>query len=441
VDGVDWNFGFSLPSFLNGSLRVRPDITFQNVEGGSYWIRTELSDGQFVHQSKRASTGLSLSPTLFALFPGFGPFERIRHSITPSIRFSYSPAADIDSAYLRALNQNPVGFLGGLPQEQIALSLSQVFEAKFRSDSALAGMERKIRLLSINATSMVYDFERAKQHRTGITSDQFGYDLATDLLPGFAFHSDYSLFQGDINSDSARFSPFRTSVSASFTLNSQSGIFAAIGKLFGHTMSGSSINIEPPQADTLAHGFSSFPAAGQYAQNHQYTIPNVEGWSTSITLTSQRQRPPKGGNILIYNPAAQCASYLSIIPQSARDTVLYNQCVALPPNPQPTSTLNDLIQGGQFVQVPSRENISAQSSFHITNHWSASWGTVYDAVSHKFASQQVTLQRDLHDWTAAFSFTSNPNGSFFFSFYIANKAQPELRFPYNKSTYRQTSGP
>jgi putative heme iron utilization protein len=100
-----------------------------------------------------------------------------------------------------------------------------------------------------------------------------------------------------------------------------------------------------------------------------------------------------------------------------------------------------LIYGGPFVQVPARENISAQSNFRITEHWSASWGTVYDAVTHQFASQVVTLQRDLHDWTASFSFTSNPNGNFFFGFYIANKAQPELRFPYNRSTYRQTSVP
>ena len=55
----------------------------------------------------------------------------------------------------------------------------------------------------------------------------------------------------------------------------------------------------------------------------------------------------------------------------------------------------------------------------------------------QFASQQVTLQRDLHDWRALFSFSQSPNGNFYFSFFIVNKAQPDLKFNYDKPTYRQ----
>jgi hypothetical protein len=46
----------------------------------------------------------------------------------------------------------------------------------------------------------------------------------------------------------------------------------------------------------------------------------------------------------------------------------------------------------------------------------------------------VTLQRDLHDWRATFAFTQSPNGNFAFSFFIALKAEPDLKFDYNKAT-------
>ena len=442
LQGVDWNVGFSLPSFLNNSFRVRPDVFFQNVAGGSYWVRSELSGGQFVHQSKRVSTGISLSPTLFALFPGFGPLERIRHSITPSFRFSYSPAATVNPEYLRALNQSPSNFIAGLPQSQVSMSLSQVFEGKFQEDTSGKGEARKLRLLTLNMSPLVYDFERAhKTHHTGLVTDHVSYDLASDLLPGFSLRSDYSLFQGDINSDTARFSPFRESVSAAFTLNGESGIIGAIGRLFGRKPPPSSRSTQSVPADTLgmAQSLTSFPAAGIYSQNRQYQIPETQTWTASITFSSNRQRPPKGGRVLAFDPATYCNQYLQITPPNLAGFDVCKQQVLL--NPPTTTPFIDPIAGGAFVSVPPRENVGINSSFHITPNWLASWETVYDAVNKNFASQQVTLQRELHDWRAVFSFTSSPNGNFYFSFYIANKAQPELRFPYNRSTYRQPSVP
>ena len=106
-------------------------------------------------------------------------------------------------------------------------------------------------------------------------------------------------------------------------------------------------------------------------------------------------------------------------------------------NPQTTVPINDPIAGGVFVRMPPTETLNAQTTFHITPKWSANWGTMYDMVHNQFASNTVSLQRDLHDWRALFSFSQNPNGNFYFSFFIANKAQPDLKFNYDKPTYRQ----
>jgi hypothetical protein len=51
----------------------------------------------------------------------------------------------------------------------------------------------------------------------------------------------------------------------------------------------------------------------------------------------------------------------------------------------------------------------------------------------------VTLQRDLHDWRAVFAFTQSPNGNFAFNFFVALKAEPDLKFDYNKATVRSGS--
>lgn len=434
TDALDWQAGFSLPSFLNSTFRIRPDITFQNVLGGSYWVRTELSGGQFVHQAKRVSGGISMSPTLFALFPGFGPLSRIRHSITPTIQYSWAPKGHVNNAYLRALNQDSTNFLGNLEQSQITFGLSQVFEGKLKSDTGSSGEGRKIRLLSINTSSITYDFERARSptHPSGITTENFHYDLSSDLLPGFTFGSDYSLFQGSTYSDTAQFKPYRTSMNAAFTLNGQSGIFAALSRLFGRAVSEAppnpSLNQQPD--DALEQRLSSTPVAGNNAVSRRYEVPHTDTWTTSINFSSTRQRPPKGGRVLAFDPDTYCNQYSS-------NPAIFNQCRAqVLLNPVTSLPTNDLIAGGAFVVVPPRSSLTAQSAFNITSKWSATWGTTYDVTHNAFASQQVTLQRDLHDWRAVFSFSSSPNGNLFFNFFIVNKAQSELQFPYNKTTYR-----
>lgn len=433
---ADFNFAFSLPGFLPGTLNLNPSVSFQNVYGGSYWVQSEFSNGQWVHQSKRPTFSLGVSPTLFALFPGIGPITRIRHSITPRISFQYSPAGNVPAAYLTAINHSASGFLGNLPQEQITFGLTQVFEAKMRSDTGASDEGRKIKLLGLDFSAATWDFERARQtHRTGLTTNSFTYSATSDLLPGFSFNSTYSLFQGDTQSDTAQFKPFREGINASFTLNGQTGIIGAISRLFGHAPPSATQpaqTVEQSEQDQLASRLSSMPVAGSYRRDMQYAIDDNQGWSSQITFASTRQRPPVGGHVINFDPTLVCAPYSSnpILFQQCRQTTLLN--------PQTTvNNTSDPIGGGVFVRVPPRETLSANSTFHITQKWSASWGTLYDVVNHAFASNQITLQRDLHDWRAIFSFSQSPNGNSYFSFMIGNKAQPDLKFNYDKPTYRQ----
>jgi lipopolysaccharide assembly outer membrane protein LptD (OstA) len=82
------------------------------------------------------------------------------------------------------------------------------------------------------------------------------------------------------------------------------------------------------------------------------------------------------------------------------------------------------------------QSVNANMSFGITRNWSAQWTTQYDVERARFASQQIGLQRQLHDWNAVFSFSQTQSGNFAFNFFIALKAQPDLKFNYDRQTYR-----
>jgi hypothetical protein len=433
---LDWQTGITLPSFLQGSFKISPSVSFQNVDGNAFWVRTEQSGGRFVHQSKRAVAGLTASPTLFALFPGFGAVTRFRHSITPVLTYNYAPSADISTEFLRALNKSKADYLGALAQNRLTLGLSHSLEAKLRTtDTSATAEPRKIKILSMNFSPLGYDFERArKTGRSGFVTDNFTSDFTTDLLPGFRGSVGYSLYQGDVMSDSARFKPFRERIDASFTVNSQSGIFGALSRVFGRAVPQKNPQIERVEGspdDAMANRVASTPVAGITSRNSQFSVPSTQGWQASLTFSSTRQRPPTGdGNFVNEDPAANCLFVQS-------NPIIYQQCIeAEIANSNGGLGIPSITSGGPFIITPPRENLNSQMSFHITPKWSGSWGTNYDFQAKKFGSHQVSLQRELHDWRAIFAFTQAPNGNFAFNFFIALNAEPDLKFNYDKQTYR-----
>ena len=64
----------------------------------------------------------------------------------------------------------------------------------------------------------------------------------------------------------------------------------------------------------------------------------------------------------------------------------------------------------------------------------ADWTIV--VYGHGDHNLSFSLQRDMHDWRAVFAFTQAANGNFAFNFFIALKAEPDLKFDYNRNTYR-----
>lgn len=436
---IDWQTGINLPGLFQNSWKVTPSIGISNVDPAGFWVRTEQTGGEFVHQSKRLNYNVSASPTFFGLFPGFGAFSRFRHSVAPQLSFGYAPSARVSERFLRALNRTPGDYLGNLAHSSVTLQLAQNLEGKLRTKDTAAVEARKVKLLSMNFTPLTYDFERKrKTGRSGFTTENFGYDLTSDLLPGFRAGVQYSLFQGSVLSDSAVFKPFRTNIDASFSINGQSGIFAALNRVFGRAVpqgAPQGERLQPSDDDALAGRVAATPVAGSYTRNRQYAVPETTGgWQGSFTFSSSRQRAPTGnGQIVDEDPRVRCQPFIV-------NPIEYDQCILVhQTNPQNLTPIGRITQGGPFIRVPPRETLASQMSFNLTPMWSGSWGTLYDFQSGQFASHSVTLQRKLHDWRAIFAFSQAPNGNFAFNFFIALNAQPDLKFDYDRRTYRQPS--
>ncbi len=434
----DWNTSFNLPRFFQNTWNVSPSISLSNIDPASgLLVRTERSGGTWVSQSKRPSYSVSASPTLYARFPGIGPVVALRHSISPGLSFSYSPVANVTDEYLSALGRSRVGYLGSLKQERVSLNLSTNIEAKLRakSDSAPeAG--NKIKLLSLQFSPLTYDFVRADTGN-GFTDRTFNISARTDLLPGLDFRSSYELFQGDPISDTAVFSPYRTDLGVTFSLNSKSGIFAVLGRLIGRkgTLEGvptdSSRRQGPNESNIAAQTRQQNAAGGGTLRGTQLSIPAGQGWTLNLQYNAARQRPPVGGTQIKNDPATLCES------QRIFGLSAYDQCIFTAQNAPATGlTTGQSAIGAPVFISPATQNVTSAFSFGITRNWSAQWSTQYDIERNRFASQQVGLQRQLHDWNAVFAFTQAPNGNFAFNFFIALKAQPELKFNYDRQTYR-----
>ncbi|MFA6167540.1 MAG: putative LPS assembly protein LptD, partial [Gemmatimonadaceae bacterium] len=444
---LDWRTAVTLPTFLQGSWNVVPTVSIENVDPAGFWVRSERTGNNFVSQSKRLSWGVGVAPTFFGLSRwGVGPVARFRHSINPTLSWSYSPTAKVSDEFLAALGKTPAGYLGALAQNQLTLHLSQTFEAKLKksaSDTSSSEEGKKVKLLSMNFGSLTYDFERARATgKSGFATPNMNIDMNSELLPGLSLALGYSLFEGAVDSDTAKFSPYRESISASMQINRQTPFIRWILGLFGVS---SDASVAPGALDATSGQFgqgmgSSQQIAGAGMRQQLSAVPVGRGFDASISLSATRQRPPSistdTSRVKQYDATIQCEA-LKVNP------IQYDVCVRnalAAPNVDYTQ-FSSTTAGGTFFREPPRTSINWRTSFDLTPKWAVQWSTSYDAVRKEFASHQVTLQRDLHDWRAMFGFTQAPNGNFAFTFFVSLKAEPDLKFNYDRASYRQSMVP
>lgn len=452
---LDWTPSFTLPPLGRNNFNLSPSLSFQNVDPSAFAIRNHRTNGAWVHQSKRPTLGLSASPALFGLYGGFGPYSRIRHSVTPVLSYSYAPRSEVSNEFLAAQARtkfntttgDTTGYLGSLAQNALTFQLSTLFEAKSRSaNDSTPEAGQKVKLLSVNFSGLSYDFERARATKKairGLTTEAFNYTLRSDLLPGFDVGVNYSLFEGSTLSDSARFRPYREGVTANFSFSKSANPFAVFARLFGKAVPETREPVTSPSNpqpdERYARQVASQPVAGRASSRGAFLPTTTQGWQASFQFTSQRRRPVSGANVVAFDPTIRCRQEF---PAGPRFQLAYEQCVAqanLNPAAVAEKSIGSGLPGATIFTYPNTTSLGTNVNFNLTERWSAAYNTNYDFELRSFATQVVSLQRDLHDWRAIFGFTQAANGAFSFNFLVSLKAEPELKFDYHKSTYRGAS--
>jgi hypothetical protein len=406
---IDWNTGINLPALFPSSWKLQPSIGIRNTTGGPFLLRNRYTGGQFVSQGKRLSLSASLTPTFFGFFPGIGPLSRIRHAFSPLVSWNYAPSATVPEEYARALDPTGTADIRQSPPVmQLSFAMSNSFEGKLREeeseDTTTAAAERparKVKLLSIQTSPIVYDFEQAKQPgRNGWATQRLNNSFTSDLLPGFSLSMSHDLWDGPVGYSQAgcpeagrtcRFDPFMTSISARFTLSSRT--FASI---LGLVTGGPQPEAEPedPEADLyddpiMPRGSAMGPSTRlDRSFGDDYGGRRGRGFQASVTYDDQRTRP--------------------------REDAL-----------------------GQVLEQAANRTVGWSLSFSPSEMWSVSWNSQYNLTLNEFGQHVVRLERTLHRWRATFAFLKAPNGNFAFNFFISLRDQPEMKFQWDQRTVRQ----
>jgi hypothetical protein len=448
---IRWTTALSFQQNLWAGTTLSPQISIQGRQ-----IRDDRTEGDYLAEPNRISAGASVGTSLFGFWPGFGQYERIRHKISPSLNWAYSPAPRTT-----AMQDSIFGLRDLRERNRIGLSFNQTFEAKVdesrengngrngrtgesaengapaegtgearngndAANGAEVGTEngaqvetengaevdrtgeprrlpqaRIVNVLSINtSTTFEYDFVRAREEGRGFMTEEVSNSLRSDLVPGFQLGMTHSLFERGVASEDGAleprtFSPFLTRLNASFSIDNDFWLFRRLGI-------GAAGNGDP--------GGTAGPARrDDYADDYDDEIDLDHRDASRGSMVPRGGRPAMGG----MGPGGGWQASVNYSLDRQRPGV-----AGVPGMP--------LRETQQIVNGSLR--------FSPTEHWGVSWNTSYSFTARAFDSHTLTLTRDLHRWQASFDFIKAPNGNFAMQFRVHLLDNPDIKVDYDQRT-------
>ena len=432
-------------------FNLTPSFSLAERRSGPFWVASERTNGKYVHQSKRITSGLSASPTLFGFFPGLRPVpahsppDQAAHSATRG-----RPPATSATSISRASDDAK-----GLPRQPgrtVTFGLTQNFEAKVGTQRHDANREpdRRFDLLSINFDAALVRLRaRAESRRrtatlklAGFTTETWGYTLQLRAAAGLrlleqllALPGQHAERHGEVQAVShehlgvVELQPRSESVRGSRAALRQSG---ARSRKAGTAERSSCV---PSGRRT---GAAHSPRSRSRAARAAATASSFRRRRVARVLHVQPSSPRPAGRRQQRHRLRSAARCEQI--RRATNPFLLDACLAQAARSADDRHAGDVADGRRTVyHIPPTTSLNCDISFNLTPKWAAHWQTTYDFERHEFASHIVQLQRELHDWRAIFGFTQSPNGNFAFNFTIALKAEPDLKFDYNRKTVARAS--
>jgi hypothetical protein len=430
---LTWSTSVSYQQQLIGSTTLTPRL---GISGRMFRTDTSSLAENFVSAPARVSFGAQLKTDIYGFYPGFGSFEVVRHKLSPSFDYAWSPESEPTQ-----LQRDVFGVRALQPQNTVALTLNQTWEAKRAQPEAAAGtadgaappadsvaaslappggppgagppqalvggpggglsagaggpsrapQAQIVNLLALRTSVVRYDFVQADSSGSflqGFETTRLANQVSSDLLRGLSVSMDHELFDDRIGTDGTierrRFAPHLSQVNFSFSLGSGSALFRWLG-LFGSGGAGDAAPQEPEDTG-LGDPF------------------DVRGATDESTVI------PTGGAV----GAAPRVSATT----SSRGAWSANFSYSLQRPRAPTSPASQMLTGTLRLQP--------------TDAWELSWRTAYDLEAGGFNDHSIRLTRDLHRWQANFDFLQTATGNWSFRFEVALLDNRDLKFDYDQ---------
>ena len=272
--------GISFPQKFLGHITVSPAATFQ--ESWYYIFNTDLARTQGVpveDPGRRLSGSFSVgtNTNLYGfLNPRLLGLSTIRHTLTPSMSYSFTPAITQNDE-LRSYTG--VGGGSNRRSQSVRFSLSNVFDAKLGEGEK----ERKIALFNANLSSS-YDLER-EERKWSILSGNARTNLASRLnLDAAASWDLYNEGTGDLQWTNPRLLNF--DLTAAMSLRGTGSALSAVTELGGERDDSLFTSDEIPFNVALSYRYSESRGAFGAAKTHwistRIDLEPTSNWSLAI---------------------------------------------------------------------------------------------------------------------------------------------------------------
>ena len=433
---------------LIGSTTFRPTLSLDASQ-----FQSGDTNGEFLTAPMRLRIGAAVSTDLYGFLPGFGPFERIRHKVSPRFQFDYSPAVEASDSLL-AIPGFPVS--NSKVENRLRITLNQTFEAKLREEvqldpEAQAHLEGR----SLEADSLEADAR-------GVMADSVppaGDSLAVEGDPGEVAADPGALAAAQGTLPLEQEAPF--------------GVEADTGD-----------PNEPrraqPRRNVVMLGINSSPLLFDFSREDESPL-TTDRWSHRINSDLLRGLS-LNMSLDLFEGTGQERSFAPILSQltgsftfssasglggllglggggsrggadprnrlrNAADSRFRLQSFDENPDAQDPgmrgggawnlSLTYSMQRGREEESARDRQSLNAVLSLNPTPNWRVAWRTSYNLTEKKFGEHLITLDRDLHRWMATFMFARSPNGNFIFQMSVNLRDAPDLKFDYDQQTQDQ----
>ena len=406
---LTWQSSVSYQQQLIGSTTITPRLA---ISGNMFRSDTSAVASALVSAPSRVSFGGTLKTDIYGFYGGFGGFEAVRHKISPSLQYEWSPATSPTQLQQQLFRSRTLQ-----PKNALSLTLNQTWEAKRRppeGDSTAANSStvldslnltssvqptpsdgptrlqqgQTVSLLALRTSVLRYDFVEADSIGTflaGFETTRLSNQISSDFLRGLTISVDHDLFEdkeveGQLNRN---FAPHLAQVNLGFSLGSNSSIFRWLGFLSGGE-EGESPGTQTEEPDVVdpfeptgVNDESSIIPTGRRPLSSAEPARRGDrgGWNANLSYSLQR---PRG------------------------DDVMMSQML--------TGTI----------------------TLRPTENWDLSWRTAYDLERRAFNDHTIRLSRDLHRWEANFDFLQTATGNWTFRFEVSLIDNRDLKFDYKQ---------